>query len=67
MRALVAGGTNDALTNVTEVRIITLFANLGDLDEVLQLLGMGVRRGEQNGHFPPPWNLGLRSKNFWKT
>jgi len=27
----------------------------------------GRQQGEgENGHFPP-WNLGLRRKNFWKT
>jgi len=40
MRALVAGDTNDAWKNITKVRIIALFANLGDLDEILQLLGI---------------------------
>jgi len=40
MRALVAGDTNDALKDVTKIRRIALFANLGDLDEILQLLGI---------------------------
>jgi len=28
---------------------------------------MGVRRGGQNGHFSPPWKLGVRTKIVLKT
>jgi len=34
MRALVSGDTNDALKDVTKIRITALFADLGDLDEI---------------------------------
>jgi len=34
--------------------------------KTFNLVSMGVRREGQNGHLPP-WKLGLRSKNLWKT